>query len=185
MARHVVFCERPSLRKRRLAKEIHQDSGPKAALKSSTTTISETESSDSSSRPPQDDYCTRDYNPSTEAVAFLDTRVLIPSPPTQPRHRGSRRYLRVDHYHPDQRQGPANRDSKSGDHGYDELATLFLDSIATGAVVVTTQPDRLDWISNTRINDRLDDRLLVASMRMLRVNRGRTCQGGKKLESVI
>jgi len=63
--------------------------------------------------------------------------------------------------------------------------TLVLDAAVTGAVVLTTQPERLDWASCTCINDKLDDCLLVARMQMLQVNPRRKSERGKKLESVM
>jgi len=93
------------------------------------------------------------------------TRPLHLIPLTQPPDR----FCPVNHCHSDQRL--ANRDSKSS---HAELVTLK----AAGAVIVTTQPKRLDWMS------RIDDDLLVARMQMLN-RRGRKCDGGKKLESAM
>lgn len=179
----------PSLGKRRLMRETSltpardtnrprpqykgvcaQDFGFRDALKTtelSTSRIPETRSSGSSSGHA---YFTRSYEPSTKAVAFSDTRVL-----TQPEQ-----FSLVNHCHPDQL--PAHCDSTSADYSYKELVTLLRVATAAGAIVVTTQPERLDWIS--RNTDEQDGRLLVARMRM--VNRGRKCHdGGNKLESMV
>jgi len=82
------------------------------------------------------------------------------------------RFRLVNHCHSDQHS--AKCDSKTS---FAELVTLLLIATAAGAVIVTTQPKKRDWMS------RIDDDLLVARMQML--NRGRKCDGGKKLESVM
>ena len=98
-------------------------------------------------------------DPATEVVANSSSTRGMP-------------FCLVNHCHSDQRL--ANCDSKNS---YTELVTPFLVATAAGAVVVTTQPQRRDWMS------RIDDDLLVARMQML--NRGRKCDGGKKLESAM
>jgi len=136
-----------------------------------TSTLAEIESSGSACR-----YKNTTNYYETQAVTTgstnrirKQTRPLHLIPLTQPPDR----FCLVNHCHSDQHL--ANCDSKSS---YAELVTLFLVAKAAGAVIVTTQPKRLDWMS------RIDDDLLVARMQMLN-RRGRKCDGGKKLESAM